>query len=126
LGFQGLSTKTDEQEQIKKMADLLRQGETLTGLACPVCHTPLFRLKKRDLWCTKCEKKVLVIREGEETSKITNAMTLERIESTLLGKIGEIQDKMQKTENIEEIQKLSITLSELLETLEKTRRNKET
>lgn len=106
------------------MADMLRQGETLTGLACPVCSTPLFRLKNEDLWCAKCEKKVVVVREGEDTSKLTNAMTLDKIETTLLAKIEEIQNKMQKTEDADELQKLSTTLSELLGSLEKIRRTK--
>jgi UPF0148 protein len=108
------------------MADMLRQGQTLTGLACPACSTPLFRLKNGDLWCAKCEKKVVVVREGEDTSKLANAMTLDKIETTLLAKIENIRNKMQKTEDADELQKLSTTLSELLGSLEKIRRTKKT
>ena len=104
------------------MADLLRQGSTLTELACPACASPLFRLKNGDLWCAKCEKKVIVVREGEDTTKIQSKMALETLEVTLLAKIQEIQSKMQHEQNPEELQKLGTALSGLLENLEKTRK----
>jgi uncharacterized Zn finger protein (UPF0148 family) len=108
------------------MADLLRQGATLTDLACPACASPLFKLKNGDLWCVKDEKKVVIVKEGEDTSKITGLLALESLEKTLLSKIEQIQNKMQKEENSEELVKLNNTLSSLLESLEKLRRTKRT
>lgn len=104
------------------MADLLRQGSTLTELACPACSSPLFRLRNGDLWCEKCEKRVIVLKQGEEPSKIIGAIALETLEATLLAKVQEIQNKMQQTENVEELQKLGATLSGLLENIEKVRK----
>lgn len=115
-----------EEKHIKKMADLLRQGSTLTDLACPACASPLFKLKNGDLWCAKCEKKVIVVKEGEEPSKITSPMVLDTLEATLLQKMQEIQGKIQHAESTEELQKLGSTLSELLENLEKIRKIKRT
>jgi len=112
-----------EENHIKRMADLLRQGATLTDLSCPVCASPLFRLKDGTLWCAKDEKKVIVVKEGEEPEKTSN-MAYEKLEETLLTKVQEIQNKIQKTENVEELQKLSITLSELLNNLEKIKKMK--
>ena len=106
------------------MADLLRQGSTLTDLACPACASPLFKLRDGTLWCAKCEKKVIAVKEGEEPTRITSSIALENLEATLLVKIQEIQNKMQHTENVEELEKLGRTLSELLENLEKTRKMK--
>ena len=114
----------DEEKHIKRMADLLRQGSTLTDLACPACATPLFKLKNETLWCAKCEKKVIVVKEGEEPTKITSSMALETLETTLLAKVQEMQKKIQHTENLEELQKLGTVLSELLENLEKVRKAK--
>jgi UPF0148 protein len=112
-----------EENHIKRMADLLRQGATLTDLSCPVCASPLFRLKDGTLWCAKDEKKVIVVKEGEEPEKTSN-MEYEKLEETLLTKVQEIQNKIQKTENVEELQKLSIALSELLNNLEKIKKMK--
>jgi len=106
------------------MADLLRQGLTLTDLACPACASPLFKLKDGPLWCAKCEKKVIVVKEGEEPTRVTGSMALENLEATVLAKVQELQNKMQHTENVEELQKLGKTLSELLENLEKIRKMK--
>ena len=104
------------------MADLLRQGATLTELACPACSSPLFRLRNRDLWCEKCEKKVVVVKAGEEPARVTGTMALESLEATLLVKVQEIQDKMQHAQSAEELDKLGATLSGLLENIEKIRK----
>ena len=118
-----MSRKQKEEPHIKRMSDLLRAGATLTELACPACASPLFRLNSGDLWCAKCEKKVIVVREGE-AAKITGSVVLNNLEATLLEKIQDIQKKMQQEENVEELQKLGTTLSGLLENLEKLRKAK--
>jgi UPF0148 protein len=113
-----------EEKHIKRMADLLRQGATLTELACPACASPIFRLRSGDLWCAKCEKKVIIVKEGEDPSKITGSIVLEKLEATLLTKVQEIQNKMEHEQNMEELQKLGTVLSGLLENLEKIRKTK--
>jgi len=106
------------------MADLLRQGSTLTELACPACASPLFRLRNGDLWCAKCEKKVILIKEGEDPTILQSSLALGDLEMTLLAKVQEIQSKIEHTENVEELQKLSTALSELLDNLEKIKKMK--
>ena len=107
---------------IKRMADLLRQGATLTDLACPVCSSPLFRLQDGTLWCGKDEKKVVVVKEGEEPTQTNTVM--DKLEATLMTKVQKLQDKIEKTDNTEEIGKLTMTLSELLNSLEKVKKIK--
>lgn len=125
FGVTALSKTKEEKKSLETMADMLRQGETLTGLACPVCSTPLFRLRKGDLWCAKCQKKVIVVKEGEE-AKLTSTVAMESLESTLLAKIGNLQKKMEKTDDPEELQRLDNTLSGLLANLEKVRKAEKT
>jgi UPF0148 protein len=108
------------------MADLLRQGSTLTELACPACASPLFRLKSGDLWCGRCEKKVVVVKEGEGTTRLERSAALDTLEATLMAKVQEIQKKVQSEQNPEELQKLGTALSGLLENLERTRKIKRT
>jgi UPF0148 protein len=112
-----------EDKPIKRMADLLRQGATLTDLSCPVCASPLFRLKDGTLWCAKDEKKVIVVKEGEEP-ETAGSTAYGKLEATLLAKVEDIQKKIQRTENVEELQKLSTALSELLGNLEKIQKMK--
>jgi UPF0148 protein len=109
------------------MADLLRQGETLTDLACPVCSSPLFRLKDGTLWCAKDQKKVVVVKEGEEPPKQAApaaSSPYDKLEATLMAKIADIQGKIEKTEDIDELQKLTVALSELLNSVEKIKKMK--
>jgi UPF0148 protein len=114
-----------ENTPIKRMANLLRQGSTLTDLSCPVCASPLFRLKDGTLWCAKDEKKVIIVKEGEEPPKQAATSTAyDKLETTLLTKVQDIQDKIEKTEDVEELQKLTCALSELLNSLEKIKKMK--
>jgi UPF0148 protein len=108
------------------MAERLSQGETLTEYACPACSAPLFRMKNGEIWCAKCEKKVIIVRNEKDKTQLANATTFNNIETTLLTKIEDIQNRLQKTENADELQKLSMTLSQLLDSLEKIRRTKKT
>ena len=113
-----------EDKHIKRMADLLRQGATLTDLACPVCASPLFRLRDGTLWCGKDEKKVILVKEGEEAPKVASNGAMETLEATLLAKVQDLQGKIQQTENVEDLQKLTAALSQLLDSLEKIKRIK--
>jgi uncharacterized Zn finger protein (UPF0148 family) len=112
-----------EDKPIKRMADLLCQGATLTDLSCPACASPLFRLKDGTLWCAKDEKKVVVVKEGEEPEK-ADTTAYDKLEATLLAKVEDIQKRIERTENVEELQKLSNALSELLGNLEKIKKMK--
>ncbi len=111
----------NDEKSIKRMAELLRKGATLTELACPNCASPLFRLNDGTLWCEKDEKQVIVVKPEESQPSASND-TLSSLEVTLLTKIRNVQGKIQETENVEELQRLSSALSELLENLAKIRK----
>lgn len=111
-------------KSVKNMANLLRQGATLTELACPACASPLFKLKSGKLWCAECKKRVVVVKEGESVENVTSKLLLSNMELTILKKIEETRKKMDKETDVEQLQKLSSTLSTLLDNLEKIRRTK--
>ena len=118
-----------DKESIKRMAELLRQGATLTDLSCPNCSSPLFRLKDGMLWCAKDEKKVVIVKEGEQQppslqAPIKENTLYDKIEATLMAKIENIQSKIEKTEDIDDLQKLTQALSELLTSVEKIKKMK--
>jgi UPF0148 protein len=113
-----------ENTPIKRMADLLVQGATLTDLSCPVCASPLFRLRDGTLWCAQDEKKVVVVKEGEEAPKPTSGNAYDKLEATLLSKIQDLEIKIAKTDDADELQKLSNALSNLLGSLEKIQKIK--
>jgi UPF0148 protein len=107
------------------MANLLRQGAALTDLACPNCSSPLFRLKDGTLWCGKDEKKVILVKEGEEPPQQPVANTaMDTLEVTLTKKVADLQEKIQRTDNVDELTKLTAALSQVLDSLEKIKRMK--
>jgi uncharacterized Zn finger protein (UPF0148 family) len=116
--------KENNDETIKRMADLLRQGTTLTDLSCPACTSPLFRLKDQTLWCAKDQKKVIIVKKGDNERRTKNPKYT-KIEQTLLSKVEKLQVRIENTEDIDELQKLVIALSEILTTLEKIKKMKE-
>ncbi|KPV63925.1 MAG: hypothetical protein AOA66_0503 [Candidatus Bathyarchaeota archaeon BA2] len=111
-----------ESKDIQIMADMLRQGATLTELPCPACSSPLFKLRSGDLWCAKCQKRVVVVKEGESPKGTTSPVLLTSLESTILTKIEEIEGKLREEKDPEKLQRLGALLSTLLENLEKIRR----
>lgn len=117
-----MSSKTPA--KIQNMANLLKQGATLTELACPVCASPLFRLKDGQLYCVQCEKLVIVVKEGETAEEATRTLTMSTLETTLMSKVQEIQKRIEEEKDVEKLQKLSETLNTLLENLEKIKKTK--
>ena len=115
-----------ESNPIKRMAELLRQGATLTDLSCPACNSPLFRISDGTLWCAKDEKKVVVIKEGQEPPRPATQPSgaYDKLEATLNAKIADLQQKIEKTDDIDELQKLTVALSELLNRVEKIKKMK--
>ena len=112
---------TKDSENIKIMADLLRQGAALTEYACPACSSPLFKLRSKDLWCASCQKRVILVKEGEPEPEQPKAPAFSNLEKTLLNKIQEIENQLAEETDAEKLETLGKTLSTLLENLEKIR-----
>jgi len=113
-----------DRKDLQTMADLLKQGAALTDLSCPACASPLFKLKTNKLWCAKCQKPVVVVKEGETTTEATRPILLSTLESTVLTKIQDIEKKLKEETDPAQLEKLTTTLASLLENLEKIRKMK--
>jgi UPF0148 protein len=115
-----------EPKNIKNMADALRRGASLTEHACPACFSPLFKLKSGELWCVRCQKRVIVVKEGETPTEATSSMLLTSLETTILSKIEGIEKEIKEEKDAEKLQRLGSILSTLLENLERIRKIKRT
>lgn len=56
-------------ENVRKMAELLRSGNTMLNRSCPVCNTPIFRNQEGDLFCPSCNREVKIV---DDKSKMEN------------------------------------------------------
>jgi UPF0148 protein len=113
-----------ESNNIRMMADLLRQGATLTEYSCPACSSPLFKLRSGELWCVSCQKRVIIVKEGEPEPEATDPTFFPSLEATILAKIQEIEKELREEKDAEKLQNLGTTLATLLKNLEKIRKMK--
>ena len=112
-------------KDLETMANLLKQGAALTEYSCPACASPLFKLKTGELWCAKCQKRVVIVKEGETTTEATRPLMLSTLESTVLTKIQELEKRLKEENDPAQLEKLTATLTALLENLEKIRKMKQ-
>jgi len=115
---------TKEPKELQTMANLLKQGATLTELSCPACSSPLFKLQSGEIWCAKCQKRVVIVKEGQTTEEATRPVLLSTLETTVLTKIQDIEKKLREENDPAQLEKLTATLASLLENLEKIRKMK--
>ena len=118
------SVARKDTKDVEAMANLLKQGAALTEHSCPACASPLFKLKTGELWCAKCQKRVVIVKEGETAAEATRLLTLSAVESTLLTKIQEIEKRLKEETDAAQMEKLTATLASLLDNLEKIRKIK--
>ena len=78
-------------------------------------------MKNGDLWCGQCQKKVIVVKEGEEYDEARSITMLSTVEQTLLDKILEVNEGIRAASDLDDLQKLSVTLSSLLDNLKRIR-----
>jgi UPF0148 protein len=111
---------------MKNMAELLRSGAKMLSYNCPECGSPLFELKTGEIWCAKCQRRVVIISEDADEITATRELIWDSVEKILVDKLSVI-NKLLSTE-IEplKVNELTQTISVILTALEKIRRMKKT
>jgi len=112
----------DSEKKLKRMADLLRSGARMLPQFCPVCGSPLFEMPSGEIWCATCEKKVVIVKEGEAEAAAMKAVLWPSLEESILGKLKEIDLRIRDEEDPEELYRLGKILNTLLEALERLRK----
>ena len=111
-----------EAEALKRMADMLRQGAVMLDIQCPACSSPLFRLRSGEIWCARCQKRVIIVREGQDITVAASDILLSSLEQTILNKLGELNEMLKAEVDITRLRELSGLLSGLLDNLARIRR----
>ena len=107
-----------------RMADLLKSGARMLDKICPVCSSPLFQLKNGEVWCGNCDKRVVILKEGEREGAVLKPVLWEELEDTLLMKLSEVNVKIREEQDPDELQQLIRIASSLLEALENLKKAK--
>ncbi len=100
----------------ERAARLLRSGATMLSECCPMCNYPLLKLGE-DIWCPSCDRKVVIVREGEEVAKAAGPFILASVEEVILAKVQEIAQRIKAEKDPNALSALSSTLYTLLRSL---------
>ncbi len=111
-------------ENIKRMADLLRSGATMLEEACPQCGSPLFKLTSGEVYCANCNRRVVIVKSEEEIPSATTPLSLSVLEETLVLNLQRLNGLARSETNPEELEKVLRLINSHLEALERIRRIK--
>lgn len=115
---------SSKDSQVKRMADLLREGAVMLSQVCPDCKTPLFRLRGGEVICPGCSRRVVFAKASEAEMVAAQAAVTSSLEDVILKKISAVQLELQKTSDLGEIERGAGVLSALFDLLEKIRKIK--
>lgn len=113
----------DEGKQIKRMADILKSGGAMLQDICPECSSPLFKTKD-EVWCMNCNKRVVIVKEGEPTPDLKDARetVLNDVEEIVLTKLHENSQQIKNEADPTRLQELGSLLSTWFEVLERLKK----
>ena len=103
---------------IKRMAALVRDGVTMMSRSCPECSTPLLQLKSGDIICANCNRRVVMVPEGNEMTAEAE-MWLESVEKVVVEKLVTLGQAISQESDPEALRVLSGLMDSLLGNLEK-------
>jgi len=109
------------EDKIKKMAELLKQGYTMTSDICPQCHSPLF-LKNELLFCPSCNKQVIKISDDKEAISIMQNSMLTNVNRVVDKKIEDLITFIEKEKDTDKLNSLLRLLILYLEAIERIKR----
>lgn len=106
----------------KRMAELMRAGASMTALSCPQCHMPLLKLRTEEIYCVKCDKRVVIVRNDREESLVLRNLLLDNLDITICKRIENLQKRIQYENDDGKLYDYAKELLLWLEALEKLRK----
>ena len=110
---------------IKKMAEALRTGATMMTEACPQCNSPLIKMPSNEIYCFKCNQKVIILKAGESASRIILPQKITQLEDTLFEKLQQLEQKIKPEKDLEKLQSLMMLVLNCLTSIETLRKIRE-
>ena len=104
---------------MKEMAELLRKGASMLSESCPICGTPLFKLRSGEVICPNCNRPIRYVEPDEDTARISQKGSLE---ATIMRKITEVQRILEDEKDPQRIRETTSTLISLLEAMDKVKK----
>ncbi len=109
----------DKNQNIQRMAFLLREGHTLLSEQCPQCNSPLFKMKSGEIYCANCDKKVLIVKDEAQIESIMQNGILDDTSKVINMKIKQLNQQLDSEKEFDALYKMTRLLISYLESLEK-------
>ena len=110
----------DRKELIRRMTELMRSGAVMLDQACPLCNSPLFRLKDGSLVCP-IHGEVKVVKDEREAIEATTDAILDMVEKVVSDRLLRTIHELESTAGSVELLKF---IEHYLEIIERVRRIK--
>jgi len=110
-------------EALKKMTELLRGGATMLADTCPLCGSPLFKLRSGEIVCP-IHGRVLVAKTEEEVAEASVLGVLTELEKGIVKAIAKSLPDIGSIRRIDEGESLARALIYWLDALERIERIK--
>lgn len=117
-----VSKSGDDAAKMRRMVDLLRSGATMLADVCPICSSPLFKLKSGEVYCPGCEKRVVFVKEGEDVAKATQIQVISELTSTASQKLMELTNMAKYENDVDRLYELGRCVLTWLEIFERVRK----
>ncbi len=125
-----------EEQNIKKMATLLRSGATMLDIYCPNCNYILFRLENNQIYCPVCDREVILVKDDignkksqliEEKTELSNNIPTEKHISNKYEReniiffniISRLSKKLEETDDLLTIEKILSNINQTLDIIKK-------
>ena len=113
------NNKKISDNNIKNMAQLLKDGNTMLDITCPQCNAPLFKLKNGDVYCGNCQQKIVILKDEDALASYNKTILLSDIDDVLYTKILSLNNLIKQESNLDEQSKLVKLLYNYLLIIEK-------
>lgn len=112
-------------EDLKKMAEILKSGATMLQEACPQCLSPLFKLASGEIYCARCDRRVVIVKGEEAAPQAAQPATLSSLEKTILKKLSDIEDQINRGKDSRELQPIVTLIIGYLDILQRIKNLRE-
>ncbi|QKQ99598.1 hypothetical protein GWK48_03585 [Metallosphaera tengchongensis] len=108
------------EQSVKKAAELLKQGATMLSEACPLCNSPLYKLRNGEIVCP-VHGRVILAKDEEEERKFQRELLLDSAEKILVESLNGVVEKLKNDPMDSEVIMQVIRYLDSLERLKRIR-----
>ena len=119
--------QNDDDQLIKKMAKLLREGATMLNKSCPKCGTLIYRLPNKKIICPSCNSEIIIQKDSpasETVHQVPNStsgisLDFQPILNNLYLKLGELNHALQDESDFSNIERILTMIDKILQIYKK-------